>query len=153
MTRCLFENLEGRRLMDATMSLLSSPTAEPMPAPAIELHAETRGASRASAPNIIGTWQGTVTVGVGSSASTMSFRLQVTKQTKTTLTGPLTIGQQTYKGTGTVRWAGRNFTIRYAKGNISLTLQGSVNAARNSMSATASMMGKAIGKMSATKVA
>jgi hypothetical protein len=154
MTRCLIENLEGRRLMDATMPTPCA-SEEPMVAAMelpVETHASTRAKTRASVPNLIGTWQGSIAVG-GGYAPGLNFRLQVAKQTKTTLTGTITIDKQTYKGTGTIRWSGRNFTIRYAsKGGISLALQGTVNANGKSMYATASAMGRVIGHLDATKV-
>jgi hypothetical protein len=151
MMHCLIENLEGRRLMDATMPL---PLAADEPVtPAIEVNVQTHAITRASVPNIVGTWQGSIAVG-GGYAPGLSFRLQVAKQTKTTLTGTLTIDKQTYKGTGTLRWSGRNFTVRYSsKGGVALTLQGTVNAAGKSMFATASATGRVIGHMDATKVA
>jgi hypothetical protein len=151
MTRCLIENLEGRRLMDATMPL--EPVAQDPAVPATELDFHTHAVTRASVPNLVGTWQGSIAVG-GGYVPGVSFRLQVAKQTRTTLTGTMTIGEQTYKGTGTLRWSGRNFTLRYSsRGGVSLALQGTVNANGKSMYATPSAMGKVIGHLNATKVA
>jgi hypothetical protein len=150
MTRCLIENLEGRRMMDATMPL--EPVAQDRAVPATEVDFHTHAVTRGAVPNLAGTWQGSIAVG-GGYIPGVNFRLQVAKQTKTTLTGTITIGEQTYKGTGTLRWSGRNFTVRYAsKGGVSLMLQGTVNANGKSMFATATAMGRVIGHMDAAKV-
>jgi len=164
------ECLEGRRLMDATLP--TAPAAESFAAPvqpAHELHhpaqaggvhgqALPQGSSRKRAPvapNIVGTWRGTATAGAGAFTTTLPFELHITRQTSTTLTGTITIGSQTYRGTSTVRWTGRRFTIQYVHGKVSLTISGSVNAARNELSATANgsgAMSKVVGHISARRV-
>ena len=126
--------------------------ADELVAPATDVNLQAYAITRAAAPSIIGTWQGTVAVGAGSYAQKLNFRLQVASQTRTSLTGTVTIGRQTYRGTGAIRWSGRKFTINYAKGHVSLTMQGSVNSTGNSISATASAAGRVMGYMSAKKV-
>jgi hypothetical protein len=159
------EPLESRRLMDSTMPLqpmwedvasmpdllvTNSTTHRTERATTIMPSA---GAVRGAVPNLLGNWKGTVTVGSSAFATKLAFRLYVKKQTRTTLTGGITINNAFYSGTSKLRWSGRTFTITYSPGQIDLTLRGTVNRAGNAFTATATIgpAGKVAGHVSATR--
>jgi len=125
-----FEPLEDRRLLSGvSCSLVPTPSSQATPqlTPAVQtasLH--TRAKAKAAAVNLVGTYHGTWTEAISGQSGTIDAT--ITSQTKTHLTGSVTIFGQTFSGTIPLKFVPRSgvFRIPFDRFGIKSLFQGTL---------------------------